>query len=61
MTRSSEAGVQVFAHNAIPVVGGDTAQLQFGHWTNRSQDIPLVTTPQGQHPTTQTLTNEQPS
>jgi hypothetical protein len=60
MTRSSEQGVQVFDHNAIPLTGGDTAQLQFGNWTNPHQDIPLVITHQGQQ-TTQTLTDQQPS
>jgi hypothetical protein len=43
MTRETEAGVQVFTHDAIPLVGGDTAQLQFGHWTSTDQGIPFVT------------------
>ena len=60
MTRSSEQGVQVFNHDAIPLVGGDCAQLQFGHWTNTSQGIPLVITHDGQQ-STQTLTDQQPS
>ncbi len=59
MTRSSEQGVQVFNHNAIPLVGGDMAQLQFGHWTNTSQGVPLVVTHDGQE-STQTLTDQQP-
>ena len=60
MTRSSEQGVQVFNHDAIPLAGGDRAQLQFGHWTNTSQGIPLVITHHGQQ-STQTLTDQQPS
>src|SRR5262249_1417041 len=57
MTRSTEQGVQQFHHAAIPLTGGDTAELQFGHWTEPSQGIPLVTTHDGQK-TTQTLTNQ---
>ena len=57
MTRSTEQGVQHFSHDAIPLAGGDTADLQFGNWTNPSQGIPLVTTHNGQQ-TTQTLTNQ---
>ena len=60
MTRSSEQGVQVFNHNAIPLAGGDIAQLQFGNWTNTSQGIPLVVTHDGQQ-STQTLADQQPS
>jgi hypothetical protein len=59
LTRSSEQGVQVFDHNAIPLVGGDSAQLQFGNWTNTSQGIPLVVTKGGVQ-STQTLTDQQP-
>jgi hypothetical protein len=50
--------VQIFRHSAIPLAGSDTAELQFGNWTNTSQGIPLVTTHNGQQ-TTQTLTNQQ--
>jgi hypothetical protein len=57
MTRLTEQGVQVFRHNAIPLAGGDTADLQYGNWTSTNQGIPLVTTHNGQQ-TTQTLTNE---
>ncbi|HWU37840.1 MAG TPA: hypothetical protein VN203_09300, partial [Candidatus Acidoferrum sp.] len=57
MTRLTEQGVQVFSHRAILLAGGDTAELQFGNWTNTSQGIPLVTTHNGQQ-TTQTLTNQ---
>jgi hypothetical protein len=57
MTRSTEQGVQVFRHNAVPLAGGDTAELQFGNWTNTSQGIPLVTTHNGQQ-SSQTLTNQ---
>jgi hypothetical protein len=57
MTRYTSQGVTHFAHNAIPLTAGDTAQLQFGNWTNPSQGIPLVTTHNGQE-TTQTLTNQ---
>jgi hypothetical protein len=57
MTRSTEQGVQNFSHHAIPLTGGDTAELQYGNWTNPDQGIPLVTTHNGQQ-TTETLTNE---
>ena len=56
MTRDTEAGTQVFRHDAISLVGGDTAALQFGNWTNPSQGIPLVTTHNGQQ-STQTLSD----
>jgi hypothetical protein len=49
--------VQVFSHHAILLAGGDTAELQFGNWTNTSQGIPIVTTHNGQQ-STQTLTNQ---
>jgi hypothetical protein len=57
MTRSSEQGVQVFNHHGIPLTGNDVAQLQFGNWTNASQDIPLVITHDGQQ-TTQSLSDQ---
>jgi hypothetical protein len=57
MTRETEQGVQVFSHSAIPLAGGDTAELQFGNWNNTSLGIPLVTTHAGEQ-TTQTLTNQ---
>ncbi len=57
MTRETEQGVQNFRHGDIPLTGGDTAQLQFGNWTNTNQGIPLITTHNGQQ-TTQTLTNQ---
>ena len=57
MTRETEQGVQHFSHGAIPLTGGDTAELQFANWTNPSQGIPLVITHNGQQ-TTQTLTNQ---
>jgi hypothetical protein len=57
MTRLTAQGVQVFSHDAIPLAGGDTAELQYGNWTSTSQGIPLVTTHNGQ-PSTQTLTNQ---
>jgi hypothetical protein len=57
MTRYTEQGVQNFSHNAIPLAGGDTAELQYGNWTNANQGIPLVTTHNGQS-STQTLTNQ---
>jgi len=47
MTRETEQGVHVFAHDAIPLVGGETAQLQFGNWKNAGEGIPLVTTHNG--------------
>ena len=57
MTRSNEQGVQVFNHDAIPLAGGDRAQLEFGNWTNTAQGIPLVITHDGQQ-STQTLTDQ---
>ena len=57
MTRETEQGVQVFNHAAIPLAGGDQAQLQFGNWTSTSQTIPLVTTHNGQQ-STQALANQ---
>jgi hypothetical protein len=57
MTRSTEQGVQTFNHRAIPLSGGDSAELQFANWTNPNQGIPLVTTHNGQR-TTQTLNNQ---
>jgi hypothetical protein len=57
MTRSSPQGVQVFNHDAIPLTGGDLAQLQFGNWTNTSQAIPLIINHDGQQ-STQTLANQ---
>jgi hypothetical protein len=57
MTRLTEKGVQVFNHNAIPLAGGDTAELQYANWTTTSQGIPLITSHNGQQ-TTQTLTNQ---
>ena len=58
MTRSSDQGVQVFNHNALPLQDGDRAQMQFGNWNNASQNIPLVITHNGQQ-SSQTLTNQQ--
>ncbi len=60
MTRSSQQGVQVFNHDAIPLAGGDRAQFQFGNWTNTNQGIPLVVTHHSQQ-STQTLADQQPS
>ena len=57
MTRETEQGVQHFTHDAIPLTGGDTAELQAANWTSPSQGIPLVITHNGQQ-TTQTLTNQ---
>ena len=57
MTRSTQRGVQVFSHNAISLVGGDTAAIQFGNWTNSNQAIPVATTHNGQL-STQTLANQ---
>jgi hypothetical protein len=57
MTRETEQGVQTFSHNAIPLAGSDTVDLQFGNWTNTSQGIPLVTTHNGQQ-STRTLLNQ---
>jgi hypothetical protein len=59
MTRSGPQGVQVFTHDAIPLAGGDLAQLRFGNWANTSQGIPLVITHHGQQ-STQTLADQQP-
>jgi hypothetical protein len=60
MTRSSELGVQIFDHDAIPLAGADRAQLQFGNRTNASQNIPLVVTYNVQQ-STQALADHQPS
>jgi hypothetical protein len=57
MTRYSEQGTQVFRHQAIALAAGDTAELQFGAWTNTNRGIPLVTTRNGQQ-STQTLANQ---
>jgi hypothetical protein len=57
MTRSTEQGVQHFVHRAVPLAGGDTAELQFGNWTNPDQGIPLITT-HGGHQSSKTLANE---
>jgi hypothetical protein len=57
MTRETEQGMQVFSHDAISLAGRDTAELQFGKWTNSNEDIPLVTTHNRQH-SSQTLTNQ---
>jgi hypothetical protein len=57
MTRETEQGVQVFNHSAIPLAGGDQAQLPFGGWNSAGQTIPLVTTHNGQQ-STQALTNQ---
>ena len=57
MTRSTPQRVQQFVHDAIPLADGETAELQFGSWSNPSQGIPLVTTHNGQQ-STQTLTDQ---
>jgi hypothetical protein len=58
MTRSTEQGVQHFVHDGIPLVGADTADLQFGNWTGPNQGIPLLTTHNGQE-SSQVLTNQE--
>jgi hypothetical protein len=57
MTRSTEQGVQVFDHGAIPLTGTNKDQLQFGNWTSPNQGIPLIVTRNGQQ-STQTLANQ---
>jgi hypothetical protein len=57
MTRYTKQSTQVFSHHGIPLAGGDTAQLQFGNWTNSRQGITLATTHNGQQ-TTQTLADQ---
>jgi hypothetical protein len=57
MTRLTEQGVGVFHHLAIPLVGSDTAQLQFGSWTTANEGIPLVTTHDG-HRSTEVLSDQ---
>ena len=57
MTRETALGSEAFAHDAIPLIGGDTAQLKFGGWTSVGQGIPLVTTHHG-HQSTETLANQ---
>jgi hypothetical protein len=59
MTRSSPQGVQVFNHDAIPLAGGDRAQLQFGNWTSTSQGIPFLITHNDQQ-STQMLADQRP-
>jgi hypothetical protein len=57
MTRYTEQGLQSFDHHSISLAGGDTADLQFGNWTQAGQGIPLVTTHNGQG-STQTLSDQ---
>jgi hypothetical protein len=57
MTRYTQQGTQTFSHTAISLGGGDTAELQFGNWTNSNEGIPLVTTHNGQQ-STRPLTNQ---
>ena len=57
MTRSTQAGTQIFRHDAISLAGGDTAALQFGNWTNPNQGMALLTTHNGQR-STQTLSDQ---
>jgi hypothetical protein len=57
MTRYTGQGVQSFNHDSIPLAGGDTADLQYGNWTQAGQSIPLVTTHNG-HRSTQTLSDQ---
>jgi hypothetical protein len=56
MTRNSDQGVQIYRHDATPLSGDDSAELQFGNWTASDQTIPLVITHDG-HRSTKTLTN----
>ena len=49
--------MQNFRHDAIPLTGGDTAELKFGNWPNPNQGVPLITTHNGEQ-STQTLTNQ---
>jgi hypothetical protein len=57
MTRSTEQGVQVVSHGAIPLAGGDSAELQFGTWTDPSQGIPWSSRTNGER-STQTPTDQ---
>jgi hypothetical protein len=58
-TRYTAKSTATFRHHGIPLAGGDTAQLQFGHWTATGQGIPLVTTHDGRR-TTQALSDQPP-
>jgi hypothetical protein len=51
MTRYTKQGPQVYSHDDISLLGGDTAELRFGNWTTTGQTIPLVTTHNGKHST----------
>jgi hypothetical protein len=57
MTRYTQQGLQHFRHTAIPLAGADTIAIEFRHWTDPSQGIPLVTTHDG-HQSTEVLTNQ---
>ena len=57
MTRYTQKGTQVFTHDAISLVEGDSAKLEFGHWSDTAESIPIVTTHNGQQ-SVQTLTNQ---
>jgi hypothetical protein len=57
MTRYTRQGTATFSHGGIALAGGDSAQLQFGNWTNSGQGIPLAVTHKGQQ-SIQTLANQ---
>ena len=58
MLREDDKGSTTFGHKGIALNGGDTAQLQFGSWSNGSP-MPFVTTHDGQA-TTEQLTDQTP-
>jgi hypothetical protein len=56
-TRYTAKTTTTFSHQGIPLAGGDTALLQFGHWTATGQGIPLVTS-HGGHRSTAILSDQ---
>jgi hypothetical protein len=57
MERETQRGVQVFVHDGIHLIAGDTGRLDFGHWTGGGKGIAFVTTQHG-HRSTQVLTDQ---
>jgi hypothetical protein len=58
VTREAPQGAQVFTHDGIGLMGGDTAALEFGRWANPTEGMTLVTTHDG-HQSAQVLTDQQ--
>jgi len=51
LTRSTPHAIQTFIHNGIKLQSADSAELQYGKWTQTSQGIPVVTTYKGRQST----------